>query len=74
MSIRETITKSILGWGKKLRPDNFDFDSESTLHNTSSIDGKPPFSSYKSSFLKKQKPTVLDPKKPFKKYLDNPPR
>ena len=74
MSIKNLIPKSLYSWGKNLRPDNFDFGGSSTIHNTSSIDGKPSFSSYKSAFLKKQRPSNLDPKTPFKKYLDNPPK
>lgn len=71
MFIKDQITKSILGWGKGLRPGNFELGIDSTVHNTSSVDGKPPFSSYKSAFLRKQRPTNLNLKGPISKYLDN---
>lgn len=58
------------------RPDAFEFSADSTLHYVSSTYGKPPFSSYKSSFLRSKQPVnpkYLFPEKPTK-YLDNPPR
>jgi hypothetical protein len=53
----------------------FDLGNGSTVHFVSSIDGQPPFSSYKSPILKKQIPSRLDiGSGRHPKYLDNPPR
>lgn len=74
MTIRDFITKSIYGWGKAARPDNFDLGIDSTLHKTSSVDNIPALSSYKSPVIKTKTPTNLNRKGPIKKYLDNPPK
>jgi hypothetical protein len=56
-------------------PLKFEFDVNSTLHNRSSLDGSPAFSTYARPYLRTLKPTALstgtlNPKK----YLDKPPR
>jgi hypothetical protein len=74
MSLRDL--KSKLGFYNGGRPDDFELGPQSTLHNVSSTYGQPPFSSYKSAFLKTKVPTnpvFLFPQNP-KKYLDNPPK
>ncbi len=53
------------------RPDNFDLGPGSTLHKTSSKDGNPSFSTYKSKFLKTLIPSILDRPEPISRYLDN---
>lgn len=68
--------QSALGYPIGARPNDFDLGLSSTLHNVSSTRGRPPFSSYKSLFLKAQRPVnpmFLFPENPAK-YLDNPPR
>ena len=74
MSLRDLKTK--LGYFNGARPDDFELGAGSTLHNTSSINGKPPFGSYKSAYLKTKVPTnpsFIFPTNPVK-YLDNPPK
>ena len=72
MSLKDKAPKSELGLKGK-RPRKFEL-TNSTIHKTSSVDNNPPFSSYESPYLRRQKPTSLAPKRPFKRYLDNPPR
>jgi hypothetical protein len=55
------------------RPNNFELGAGSTLHFTSSTNGKPPFSSYASAYLRRQRPVnekLTFPENPSK-YLDN---
>lgn len=62
--------------GSLKRPGDFELGPGSTLHNVSSTFNRPPLSSYKSSFIRRQRPVnpaLIFPEKP-KKYLDNPPR
>lgn len=70
--LKDKAKDSRLGY-KGGRPDDFTLGPDSTLNYTSSVDGKPPFSTYKSEFLRRQKPTRLAPKGTPAKYLDNPP-
>jgi hypothetical protein len=62
--------------GPGKRPGDFEFKGDSTLHQVSSTYGRPAFSTYKSVFLRGQRPvdpsflSFLFPEKP-KKYLDN---
>jgi hypothetical protein len=67
--------KSKMGYFNGGRPDNFELGAGSTLHFTSSTNGKPPFASYKDAYLRRQRPVnpaYLFPENPVK-YLDNPP-
>lgn len=55
-------------------PAGFDLGPGSTLHFESSLDGKPPFGTYKDGYLRNKQPTKLAlPGNPVK-YLDNPPK
>jgi hypothetical protein len=75
MSLRD-LTSRLANPGPSKRPSDFELGPGSTLHNVSSTYNRPPFSSYKSDYLRRQKPVtanLLFPEKP-KKYLDNPPR
>jgi hypothetical protein len=59
--------------GKLKRPEDFELGAGSTVHNVSSTYNRPPFSSYKSAYLRRQRPVnpkLVFPEKP-KKYLDN---
>lgn len=59
--------------GNTKRPSDFEFDKGSNLHNLSSTYGTPAFSTYKSAYLRTEKPVFpkfLFPRVP-KKYLDN---
>ncbi len=71
MSIRDLIPTTRLGYGAKGRPDDFELGIDSTLHNTSSVNNNPALTTYKSSFIRRQKPTQLGLKGIVKKYLDN---
>ena len=54
-------------------PQGFDLGPGSTLHDESSLDGNPAFSTYKDAYLRTKTPTKLAlPGTPIK-YLDNPP-
>ena len=74
--LREKVKDTNLGY-KGGRPADFELGVDSGLHNTTSVNGDPAFSSYKSPVIRQQKPTRLAPKTPPRgtpaKYLDNPP-
>lgn len=72
MALRDLQSK-LQNQGPGKRPGDFEFKSDSTLHNVSSTFGRPAFSTYKSLYLRGQRPvnpSFLFPEKP-KKYLDN---
>jgi hypothetical protein len=75
MGLRDK-TSRLQNAGPNKRPDDFELGAGSALHNVSSTYGTPAFSTYKSAYLRTEKP--VDPKLLFprtpKKYLDNPPR
>jgi len=73
MGLRDLQDTTKLGYAFKPdhRPDDFDLGPGSTLHNTSSKDGNPSFSTYKSKFLKTLIPSVLDRPEPISRYLDH---
>lgn len=66
MGLLNLIKKSLLGWGGQTPPSSQSNNPNSTLHNTSSINGTP-FIGKKPSRLD------LDGVTP-PKYLDNPPK
>lgn len=70
----DLIPTSNLGY-KGGQPPYFDLGKNSTLHNLSSLDNEPPFSSYADPYLRTLTPTHLSPGtlNPVK-YLDNPPK
>lgn len=67
--LKDKITETNLGY-KGGRPIDFELGPNSTLHNTTSVDGKPPFSSYASPVIKSKTPTKIGFKQ-GPKYLDN---
>lgn len=74
-SLRD-LTSKLQNPGATKRPGDFELGAGSTLHNVSSTYGTPAFSTYKSAYLRTEKPVdakFLFPKNP-KKYLDNPPK
>lgn len=77
MGLREKIKDTNLGY-KGGKPNDFTLGPGSPLHDTTSVDGKPPFSSYISPVIRRQTPSKLGPKRPPRstppKYLDNPPK
>ncbi len=73
MALRDLRSK--MGFFNGDRPGDFELGPSSTIHNTSSTNGRPPFQSYKSPYLRRQRPVnpaFLFPENP-RKYLDNPP-
>ena len=59
---------------KGQKPANFDLGPNSPLHDTSSLNGIPPFAGYSDATLRTLKPTKLSRgNAPIVKYLDNPP-
>jgi hypothetical protein len=75
MSLRNK-TSNLQNPGPSKRPGDFEFGPDSKLHNVSSTFGSPAFSTYKSAYLRTERPVnpkMLFPQNP-KKYLDNLPR
>ena len=73
MGLINLLSKTLLGWGRAGRPNDFDLGPNSKLHNTASLNNMPPLSSFDDPYIRKQKPTKLGPGL-FKKYLDNLPK
>ncbi len=75
--LRDKIKDTRIGLKGKT-PDSFSLGPNSTLHNTTSVDGNPAFGTYKDPRLHRLAKTKLAPKTPPRgtptKYLDNPPR
>jgi hypothetical protein len=68
MGLLNMIPNSALGY-KGQQPPKFDLGPNSTVHNTSSIYGTPNFGTYKSAYLRRQKPTQLAGPQNPKRYV-----